>query len=94
MGTNRGIILRYQNESLVYQFNGCDGNSGWLKAILFDPNGFMATTCYSTKKLYLLSHDGSFTGKSITTPSSPQYIGFDIKGRFIQISWKQISIYN
>ena len=64
-------------------------------SILFDPNGFMATTCYNPKnKLYLFAPDGSFTGKSITTTYRPTHIGFDSKGRFVIISNKQISIYN
>jgi len=95
VGTDNGIVLVYQNESLINQLNGCNGNIDYVTSILFDPNGFMATTCsYPTNKLYLFSPDGSFTGKSITTPSDPSYIGFDSKGRFIIISGYQISIYN
>ena len=95
VGTRGGIILRYQNEILVNQFNGCNGNDVTVTSILFDPNGYIAITCeYPTNKLYLFSPNGSFTGKSITTPIYPSYIGFDSKGHFIQISWLQISIYN
>ena len=95
VGTNGGIVLVYQNESLIKQFNGCNGNVDWITSLLFDPSGYMATSCgYSTNKLYLFSPDGSFTNKSITTPDDPRYFGFDSKGRFIQISSKQISIYN
>jgi len=94
VGTSVGMILRYQNEILINQFGGCNGNSDYLRSILFDPNGYMATSCYSNK-LYLFSSNGSFTNKSITTPLYPQYIDFDTKDRFIQISAaKQISIYN
>ena len=98
VGTYEGIILVYiffyQNEILIrQQFNGCDGNSGLIPSILFDPNGYMATSCYESNKLYLFSPNGSFTGKSITTPYRPTHIGFDSKGRFIQISSNQISIY-
>ena len=95
VGTDNGIVLVYQNESLINQLNGCNGNIDYVTSILFDPNGFMATTCsYPTNKLYLFSPDGSFTNKTITTPSDPSYIGFDSKGRFIIISGYQISIYN
>ena len=63
-----GIILVYQNEILINQFNGCNGNSVTLSSILFDPNGYMATTCWDpTNKLYLFSPNGSFT-RQITTP--------------------------
>ena len=89
MGTDEGMILLYQNERIINQFDGCNGNSVRLGAILFDPIGFMAKKC---DKLYLFSPDGSFTGKTLTINS--QYINFDSKGRFIQISEKQISIYN
>ena len=95
VGTSGGIILVYQNEKIINQFNGCDGKSKYLRSILFDQNGNMATSCYQpTNKLYLFSPEGSFTGKSVTTPDYPYYIGFDSKGRFIQISAYQISIYN
>ena len=94
VGTWEGIILVYQNEEIINQFNGCDGNGVYLTSILFDRNGYMATSCYGINKVYLFSSNGSFTGKSLTTPYGPSYIGFDSKGRFIQISEKQISIYN
>ena len=95
VGTSRGIILVYQNESLINQFDGCFGvGNGYLKSILFDQYGYMAISCAYLDKLYLFSKTGSFTGKSITTPSGPSYIGFDSKGRFIQISRYEISIYN
>ena len=95
VGAKGGIILVYENEILINQFNGCEENSVWLYSILFDQNGNMATACSSpTYKLYLFSPNGSFTGKSITTTDRPQYIGFDSKGRFILNSDKQISIYN
>ena len=88
-----GIILVYQNEKIINQFNGCNGNSDIMMSIYLDQNGYMATTCLSTNKLYLLSPNGSYIAKSITTPSDPRYIGFDSKGRFVQISTNQISIY-
>ena len=94
MGTTRGIILVYKNEILINQFNGCNGNSDFLSYLLFDANGYMAASCYDLNKLYLFSPDNSFTGKSIATPSFPSYVGFDSKGRFIQISYRQISIFN
>ena len=94
VGTWEGIILVYENEMLINQFNGCNENRGFLTSILFDPNGYMATTCYLSNKLYLFSSNGSFTNKSITTHESPWYIGFDTKDRFIQISLKQITIFN
>ena len=96
VGTTGGIILVYQNEIFINQFNACDGNIySIMTSILFDQNGYMATSCsYPSNKLYIFSQNGSFTGKSLTMPSFPEYIGFDSKGRFIQISTKQISINN
>ena len=93
VGTTLGIILVYKNEIILNQFNHCDGNSVWLTLIFFDQNGYMATSCDNpTNRLYLYSPNGSFTGKSLTIPIGTNYIGFDSKGRFIQISDKRISI--
>ena len=95
VGTRYGIVLVYLNEIIINQFNGCNENSNQLNSILFDPNGYMATSCnYPTNKLYLFSTNGSFTGKSVTIKDNISYIGFDSKDRFIQISAFQISIFN
>ena len=95
VGTYGGMILVYQNEEIINQFNGCNGYSVLLLSILFDKNGYIATSCdYPIDKLYLYAPNGSFTGKSLTSPTSPRYIGFDSKGRFFQISSQQISVYN
>ena len=94
VGTIEGNILVYQNEIIITQFDGCDGKSDVLTSIFFDPNDLMATSCNNLNKLYLYFQNGSFTNKSLTTPNWPYYIGFDSKDRFIQISAKQISIYN
>ena len=94
VGTWEGIIIVNQNEGIINKFIGCGGNSDFITSILFDPNGYMVNSCYLSNKLYLFSPNGSFTGKSITTPVNPSYIGFDSEGRFIQISQYQISIYD
>ena len=39
VGTTGGIILVYQNEEIINQFDGCDGNIDQLNSILFDQNG-------------------------------------------------------
>ena len=62
VGTEEGIILVYKNEKITSQFNGCDGNSVLLASILFDPNGYMATTFSNPSTMYLFSQNGSFTG--------------------------------
>ena len=96
VGTDEGIILVYQNEKIINQFNGCNGNSALLTSVIFDQNGYMATSC-DNKRLYLYAANGSFTDKIIYTENwlgSPYYIGFDSKGRFIHISSQQIIIYN
>ena len=91
--TNSVIVV--QNEGIVNQFNGCGESSVELKSILFDECGYMATSCFSPlNKLYLNFANGTFTGKTISSQSHPYYIGFDSKGHFIQISARNIIIYN
>jgi len=89
----KGTILVIENETIVNEFNGCNGNKFMLSYILFDDCGLMATSC-SNKKLYLYYPNRTYTGKSLNTPPNPRYIGFDSKGRFVQISWQQISTYS
>ena len=93
VGTTTGTILVIENEVIIRQFNGCNDNLGRLAYILFDDCGMMVTTC-NTNQLYLYYPNGTFTGKSFTAPTDPRYIGYDSKGRFVLISWYEISIYN
>jgi hypothetical protein len=89
----KGTILVIENETIKHIFNGCNGNLAALTYILFDDCGLMATSC-SNNKLYLYYPNGTYIGKSLNTPDNPRYIGFDSKGRFVQISWLQVSVYN
>ena len=94
VGTYGGMILVYQNESLIYQFNGCNGNSDRVMSILFDPNGYMATTCWNpTDTLYLFSPDGSFTGKSIKKFKRPIYYNFMVSNHNLQLKVEKIQNY-
>jgi DNA-binding beta-propeller fold protein YncE len=90
---SNGKILVIENERIVNEFNGCNGNLFMLSHILFDDCGLMATSC-NNNQLYLYYPNGTYIGKSLNTPPNPRYIGFDSKGRFIQISWEKISIYS
>jgi hypothetical protein len=89
----KGTILVIENKKIKRIFNGCNRNLFMLSHILFDDCGLMATSC-SNNKLHLYYPNGTYIGKSLNTPDNPRYIGFDSKGRFIQISWEKISIYS
>ena len=73
---------------------GSDSDSDLLTSILIDPNGYMAFQFKFDSRIFLYSPNGSFTGSSLTTPQYSANICFDSKGRFIQFSKKQITIYN
>jgi hypothetical protein len=88
-----GTILVIENNMILRKFNGCHGNAVRLAYILFDHCGLMATSCNNNQS-YLYYPNETYTGKSLNTPANPRYIGFDSKGRFVQISWLQISVYN
>ena len=104
IGTDEGliIVLNPLNGVIAITFNGCNGDNDFSTSILFDQYGYMAISCFSRAFFSSVSHaklclhypNGSFTGKILTTPEYPNYIGFDSKGRFIQISSQQITIYN
>ena len=94
VGTSNGTILLIVNEVIIRTFNGCNGNAVILSYILFDKCGLMATSCQTINQLYLYYPNGTYHGKNVITPVSPYYIGYDSKGHFVQISLRQISIYN
>ena len=54
----------------------------------------MATSCSTVNKIYIIFVNGTATGKTMLTPTNPNYVGFDSKGHFIQLSYHQIAIYN
>ncbi len=87
-----GTILVIENEVILHTFNGCNGNSVTLFYILFDHCGLIATSC-NNYLLYLYHPNGTNTGKSLTS-IDPRFIGYDLKGRFVEISYPQINIYN
>jgi hypothetical protein len=95
VGTLTGTIVALVNKTIINSFNGCNGNSAGITSIIFDDYGYMATSCDNpVNRVFLYFSNGSFTGKSISTPSRPFVIGFDSKNRFYILSMNQISLYN
>ncbi len=58
-----------------------------------DNYGFIAIACYSNNLVNLYYCNRTSTGKSLATPASPTYVGFDSKGRFILLTLTQVRIY-
>jgi hypothetical protein len=88
-----GTILVVVNKVINRTFKGCNGNEIQLNYIVFDQCGYMATSC-DNNQLYLYHSNGTYLNKNFTSPTRTNYIGYDSKGHFIQISRAQISIYN
>jgi hypothetical protein len=93
VGTTVGFILVVVNEVMINSFNGCNGGTSKVTSIFIDRNGYMATTCDSSF-LYLYNTNGTYAGKSITTPTSPRFLGYNSKCKFVQVSYTKVSIYN
>jgi hypothetical protein len=81
--------LVIENQQIINTFDGCD----FVTSIIFDQSGYMATSCYGERKLYLYDNNLSYTGKSISIDDGALTIAFDSKGRFVVVSSNQISIY-
>ncbi len=91
VGTIQGSVLVIVNKVIIRSFTGCSGST--ITSMVFDDFGLMAISCIFNNTLNLYDYNGTFTGKSLPTPSTPQYVGFDSKGRFVLISQFKISIY-
>jgi hypothetical protein len=87
-----GKVLVIENKQIINIIDACNGLSDDVLSITFDQSGLMATSCY-TGKLFLYNSDSTYSEKSIMTSSLPFSTAFDSKGRFIIVSYKQISIY-
>jgi hypothetical protein len=95
VGTLSGAVLAIVNKTIINSVNGCNDNSAGITSILFDDYDYMATSCDDpVNQLFLYFLNGSFTGKSISTPYRTFKIGFDSKNRFYILSMNQISLFN
>ena len=92
IGTSSGTVILVQKEVIVNQFKGCGDVNRILTSMLFDEDGYFATSCNDGSS-FLIFVNGTFTGKSITTPIYFKYFGSDSKDHFILISDYQITIY-
>jgi hypothetical protein len=91
VGTDQNLVLVIVNKIVIRNFMGC--SSGPLYSLVADNHGFIAIACYSNNLVNLGYYNGTSTGKSLTTPFYPTYVGFDSKGRFVLLSYYQMSIY-
>jgi hypothetical protein len=95
VGTSAGTILTIVNKTIINSIYGCNGNSAGITSIVFNEYGFVTTSCDNpVNQVFLYYSNGSFIGKSISTPYRPFVIGFDSKNRFYILSMNQISLYN
>ena len=94
VGTYGGSIFVIVNKVVVNSFNSFNGNIAFVSSFLFDQYGSLAAFCHtSINQLFLYLSNGIYANKTLQTPTGGQYIGFDSKGRFLIISYYQISIY-
>jgi hypothetical protein len=92
VGIFGGVISVLENNLVVKTITTlCSG--GYISSIVMDANEFMAVLCYNNNILYLYTTNGSYTGKSMTTPSLPIYMNYDLNGHFIIAGFSQIKIY-
>jgi hypothetical protein len=91
VGTKDGIVLVLVNKVIIRNFTGCSASP--LNNIVSNNFGFMAINCELNNKINSYYSNGTYAGTSITTPSTPMYVGFDFEGQFVLISKSQISIY-
>ncbi len=89
--TNQFLVLVIVNKIVIRSFTGC--SSGPSYSLVADNYGFIAIACFSNNLVNLYYYNGTSTGKSLTTPAYPTYVGFDSKGRFVLLSQYQIRIY-
>jgi hypothetical protein len=91
VGLYGGVVSVLENNLVVKSITTlCNG---WITSIVIDANELMGVLCYSNNMLYLYTTNGSYTGKSMTTPSNPRFMNYDLNGHFIIAGESQIKIY-
>jgi hypothetical protein len=90
IGTSRSSVIVVVNKIIIRIFPSCST----VSSIVFDDCGLMATSCFIFNYNDLYYSNETYANKSlITPPGYPVYVGFDSKGRYVQISTEQISIF-
>jgi hypothetical protein len=90
IGTSRSSVIVVVNKIIIRIFPSCST----VSSIVFDDCGLMATSCFIFNYNDLYYSNETYANKSlITSPGYPVYVGFDSKGRYVQISTEQISIF-
>jgi hypothetical protein len=93
VGLNSGTIPVLENNLFVKTITTlCTAT---ITSIIIDTNELMGVLCFSKSNsmLYLYSTNGSYTGKNMTTASSPRFMSFDLNGHFIIAEYYQIKLY-
>ena len=88
-----GKILVISNKVIIKVIEACNGDTPSVTSISLNQNGYISSVCEWTNAIFLYHINGTYTGKSISTPANPEYFGLDSKGRVVIISQYQISIY-
>jgi hypothetical protein len=91
VGLYGGVISVIENNLVVKTITTLC--TGWISSIVIDTNDLMAVLCHSNNMLYLYSTNGSYTGKSMATPSFPRFMNYDQNGNFIIAGSFQINLY-
>jgi hypothetical protein len=91
VGLYGGVISVVENNLVVKTITTLC--TGYISSIVIDVHDLMAVLCYSNSTLYLYSTNGSYIGKSLTTPSSPRFLNYDLNGHFIIAGQSQINVY-
>ena len=94
ISTTDGMVLIIINKVIAQKFKGCINSNSSIHSILLDEYNYLAISCSDDNALYLFNSNGSYTGMKMSALANPHFLSFDSKGRFVQISWKKISIYS
>jgi hypothetical protein len=91
VGIEGGLISVVENNLVVKNITTMC--TSYIRSIVIDANDLMGVLCWINSMLYLYTTNGSYTGKSITTPLSPRFISYDLNGYFIISNANQINIF-
>ncbi len=92
VGTTDSNVLVIVEKTIIRNFTVCSSNA-FVTSIVTDYSGLMAISCKENYLVNLYYSNGTFTGKKLTTPYYPYYVGFDSKGYFVSISNRKIDLF-
>jgi hypothetical protein len=91
IGFDGGVVSVLENDFVINNITTLCTST--ISSIVIDSNELMGVLCLHNNMLYLYMTNGTYTGKSMTTPTTARFMNYDLNGHFIITGYCLINLY-